>query len=82
VHHAEPSSIEQFLVERYCLYTWRKSRILRAVIHHRPWPLQPAEAAIELNTVAQADGLALPNVPPLLHFAKELDVLVWWPEDV
>lgn len=77
---ARPGSIEFFLVERYCLYTTRAGNILRAVIHHLPWPLQPAEASIELNTVAAAGGLRLPSHPPLLHFAKELDVVVWWLE--
>jgi uncharacterized protein len=82
VYHASPGSLDHFLVERYCLYTTRGSKILRAVIHHLPWPLQRAEASIEVNTVAQADGLALPNAPPVVHYAKELDVLVWWPEGV
>jgi uncharacterized protein len=80
VYHAQSGSIDHFLVERYCLYTTRGITILRGVIHHCPWPLQPAEASIELNTVVQADGLPLPDTPPLLRFAKELDVLVWWPE--
>jgi hypothetical protein len=79
-YQARPGSIDYFLVERYCLYTTRANTIVRVVIHHLPWPLQPAEASIERNTVARADGLSLPPEPPLLHFARTLDVLVWWPE--
>src|ERR671925_102553 len=49
--HAPPGSLEEFLAERYCLYAVdERGRLYRAEIHHPPWPLQPAEAAIELNT--------------------------------
>jgi uncharacterized protein YqjF (DUF2071 family) len=77
VFHAAPGSLEEFLAERYCLYTVdARERLYRAEIHHAPWPLQPAEAAIELNTMAPAD-LALPAEAPLLHFARVQDVVVW-----
>ena len=69
-----PGTLEYFLTERYCLYT---SRIRRLEIHHRPWPLQPADAQIAVNTMAAACGIALPDTAPLLHFAKRLDVLTW-----
>ena len=42
-----------------------------------PWPLRRAKAAIKTNTMASAAGIVLPNEKPLLHFAKELDVLIW-----
>jgi uncharacterized protein YqjF (DUF2071 family) len=70
------SSLEEFLTERYCLYTSHEGRIHRAEIHHPPWPLQPAEATIELNTMPP-DGLRLPNEPPLVHFAATQDVVIW-----
>jgi len=57
--------------------------VLRAYIHHAPWPLQDAEAEFDINTVAQADGIELPGgnlKPQLLHYSKFLEVLVWWPE--
>jgi len=82
VQHAQPGSIEHFFVERYCLYTAPGGAIQRTHIHHLPWPLQPASAEIEVNTMAPSDGLVLPHATPLLHFAKRLDVLVWWPEKV
>ncbi|MCU1310018.1 MAG: hypothetical protein JWO20_1143 [Candidatus Angelobacter sp.] len=81
--HASRGSIEQFLVERYCLYTANsRGEILRGDIHHLPWPLRHAEAKFEINNVAQSHGIQLPNPPPLLHFAKELDVFIWPPERV
>jgi hypothetical protein len=41
------------------------------------WPLQDARAEIEINTMAAAANIALPYTPPLLHFARRLDVLIW-----
>lgn len=75
----QPSrAVERFLTERYCLYTVRAGRIYRANIHHVPWPLQPATAEIEKNTIAAPLGLRLEG-KPLLHFSRFLDVLVWSP---
>ncbi len=77
----KPGTLEYFLTERYCLYTVnRRSRPRRLEIDHPPWPLQIAEAEIVTNTVAQAAGITLPPVPPLLHFAKRQDVVAWWPQ--
>jgi hypothetical protein len=44
--------------------------------------LQPAEAEIEINTVTDAHGFTLPDMPPVLHFARNLDVLGWSPAAV
>ena len=72
-------SLERFLTERYCLYTVRTARVFRANIHHVPWPLQPATAEIEKNTMTAPLNVALEG-KPLLHFSRFLDVLVWPPE--
>jgi uncharacterized protein YqjF (DUF2071 family) len=80
VFQAAPGSLEQFLVERYCLYSVQRRRLHRAEIHHLPWPLQPARAEITRNTMAEASGIALPDTPPLLHYARHLQVLVWAPQ--
>lgn len=74
-------SLERFLTERYCLYTVRTGRVVRANIHHVPWPLQPATAEIEKNTMTLPLNVALEG-KPLLHFSRFLDVLVWSPERV
>ncbi|MBL8059988.1 MAG: DUF2071 domain-containing protein [Chthonomonas sp.] len=67
-------SLEEFLTERYCLFSQRRGRVLRGDIQHDPWPLQLAVAEIEHNSMLDAIGLQLPNIEPLLHFAKFLDV--------
>ena len=83
VYQAADSSLEQWLVERYCLYSADGAgRIYRAEVHHAPWPLQRAEAEFERNWVAQAHRVFLPDTVPLLHFARRLDVLTWWVEEV
>jgi len=75
---AARGSLDYFLTERYCLYAAdRRGRVLRGDIHHPPWPLQPAKAQIVRNSMALAHGLALPDAAPLLHFARELEVLAW-----
>jgi hypothetical protein len=80
ITRAKPGSLDHWLTERYCLYAAdHGTRIRRAEIHHHPWPLQPAEAQIEINTMAAAAGIALPATPPRLSFASRLDVVVWSP---
>lgn len=75
---ARAGSLEHELTERYCLYTLDlHGRLLRGEIHHAPWPLQPAAADIERNTMALAHGIALPTTPPLLHFAGRVDAFFW-----
>jgi uncharacterized protein YqjF (DUF2071 family) len=76
----EKSALEYFLTERYCLYAIRRGKVFRSHIHHLPWPLQEAEAKIEVNTMAQAAGIMLPDSQPLLHFSRFLEVLIWWPQ--
>jgi uncharacterized protein len=70
-----PGSLEHFLTERYCLYAADRGRLYRAEIHHRPWPLQPAEAEIDLNTMPP-DELALEG-GSILHFSGRQDVVIW-----
>ena len=74
----EPGSLEHFLTERYCLFTVdHDSRAYVADIHHPPWLLQQAEAEIRVNTMADAAGVPLPGMSPLLHFARRQDAVAW-----
>jgi uncharacterized protein len=70
-----PGSVEHFLTERYCLYAEDRGRLYRAEIHHRPWPLQAAEAKIDLNTIPPEE-LSLRG-DPLLHYSQRQDVVIW-----
>jgi uncharacterized protein YqjF (DUF2071 family) len=73
---AAAGTLEHWLTERYCLYTVDRGQILRAEIHHPPWPLQPAQATIAANTMSPP-GVDLPESRPLLHFARRQDVVIW-----
>jgi uncharacterized protein len=78
MRHPVPGSLEWFLTERYCLYVVnRRSQVRRLEIHHRPWPLQPAEAEVRVNTMASAAGIPLPDIAPLVHFGRRQDVIAW-----
>lgn len=73
-----PGSLEHWLTERYCLYTVRgRERLYRAEIHHRPWPLQRAAAELSRNDMAGIHGIRADGPPALLHFSRELEVIVW-----
>ena len=80
VQRATLNSLAHFLCERYCLYAFNRGRLYRAEIHHLPWPLQSAEANIEIDTMTQPLGLNLPPEPNFLQFSRDLKVLVWPPE--
>ena len=77
IEFRQPGTLEHWLTERYCLYTVHKTIVYRGEVHHARWPLQDASAHIEVNTMANAAGIILPETPPLLHFAQRLDVLIW-----
>jgi uncharacterized protein YqjF (DUF2071 family) len=73
---SKPGTIEYFLTERYCLFTRDPlGRLLRADIHHVPWPLEEAEAEISQNDLADHVGLKLPDTKPLLHYSQPAR---WW----
>ncbi len=83
VYAAAPGTLGHFLTERYCLYAQGPDGTLRrAEVHHRPWPLQRAEAEITSNSVSAAGGLPVSGPPALLHFARRIDVVVWGAEGV
>jgi uncharacterized protein len=73
--HAEPCSLEWFLTERYRLF----AADARAEMHHDRWLLVPAEAEIELATIAP---FALTGAPRCCHFAFRQDALIWPPEPI
>ena len=77
---SQKSDLEQFVTERYCLYTVRRGKVGRIQIHHLPWPLQPAEGEFDVNTMTDAHGLKLPAEKPVLQFAKFLEVFIFAPE--
>jgi uncharacterized protein YqjF (DUF2071 family) len=79
----KPGTLEHFLTERYALYVvLRSGAVLRGDIQHPPWDLRAAEAEIKHNTLPEAEGIRLPDVPPLLHYSARQDTLIWAPRVV
>ena len=77
---AAPGTLEHFLTERYALFAvLRNGKVLETQVHHRPWPLQPAEANVKENGLPATHGLPAPPGEPLLHFSRRQDTLVWPP---
>lgn len=77
-YRSQPGDLDHWLTERYCLYTVDgHGRPYIGEIHHAPWSLQPARAEFLVNTMAGAAAMRLPATPPLLHFVRRLDVVVW-----
>jgi uncharacterized protein len=78
VFNPRPGSLEYFLTERYCLYAVDGSGGTHICeIHHPLWALQIAEAEFSVNSMARAAGFTLPDVSPLLHFAKRQDMVAF-----
>jgi uncharacterized protein YqjF (DUF2071 family) len=83
VFESRPDSLENFLTERYCLYSAdNRGRVSRGDIHHHMWPLQGAEAEMETVDMTAQIGVNLPHTEPLLHYARRLDVLAWPPRGI
>lgn len=80
----EPAAgtLEHFLTERYCLYTIAPDHhLLTLDIHHKPWALQQGEIVLRTNTMIDPTGVRLPDMAPLVHFAKRQDMVAWGPRE-
>jgi uncharacterized protein YqjF (DUF2071 family) len=71
---AEPGSLDAFLTERYRLF----AADARAEMHHDRWVLSPAEAEVELASIAPFSL----GKPRCCHFAFRQDALIWPPEPI
>ena len=78
VFEPKDGTLEHFLTERYRLYTLDPANhLLHCDIHHAPWPLQEGEIAIDTNSMVDSTGIRLPDMAPLVHFARRQDVVAW-----
>ncbi len=68
--------LEQFLVERYSLYSWWYGRLMRGTLVHQPWNVRPATLTdLRSDTVASA-GFSVPGSPHVL-VGDPVDVSVY-----
>jgi len=79
VFQAEVGTLEHFLVERYCLYTMRRGRLMRGDIWHEPWPLQRASCELSVCDMARLAGVTLEGPPVSVLYADKLAVKAWLP---
>jgi len=79
---SQPGSKEFFFTERYMLYTEKEDQLYRARIFHDPWPLQEAELTKWGSSMLEANRLTQPNNEPIVHYAEEIDVEIWYLEKV
>ncbi|WP_338787239.1 DUF2071 domain-containing protein [Metabacillus sp. FJAT-53654] len=78
VNFANTGTLDHWLTERYCLYSFdNRGNTYCGEIHHPPWPLQKAETQIGMNTLFSPFNIDLSNVKPIAHFSKGFDSLIW-----
>ncbi|HEY7567471.1 MAG TPA: DUF2071 domain-containing protein [Gemmatimonadaceae bacterium] len=63
-------SLAAFLVDRDTAFAISRGVLYWGPISHPPWKLADAEAEFEVNTLAAAAGITLPNVKPELHYSR------------
>ncbi|MCA1825891.1 MAG: YqjF family protein [Myxococcales bacterium] len=72
---AAPGSLEEFLCERYALYSPALGRVLwRGPVRHEPWPLIPARVVEIHEDLSAAAGLAPLGEPALAHWSSGVSV--------
>ncbi len=77
VFHARPNTLEDFLAERYVLYSQRGPQLYRGRVHHAPYPLQNAELLHLRESCLAAAGYARPQNAPHVLYSAGVDVEVW-----
>ena len=78
VYLAQPTTLDHWLTERYCLFSALKpDRVVFGEIHHRQWQLQPAAVELRSNTMIEATGIKIPHGKPLCHFSRVQEVVTW-----
>ncbi|RUA08528.1 MAG: hypothetical protein DSY81_08850 [Bacillota bacterium] len=81
---AQPGSLEQFLFERYRLYTLHDRQLKMVRAAHDPWKFRIAEATIVSNTLLDSYDLGIADVrqPDLVHASDGVKALTWSLEPV
>jgi uncharacterized protein YqjF (DUF2071 family) len=73
---AEPGSLAEFLTERHRYYTESPSGRLRyADVRHPRWPLHPATATIEENTLFRANDFETPENEPICYYSPSVETV-------
>ncbi|HEX5053085.1 MAG TPA: DUF2071 domain-containing protein [Planctomycetota bacterium] len=76
---ALPGTLEHFLVERYCMYAWRRGRLTCGEIAHAAWQLARAEVHLDTCDMMRLLGCELEGPPVSALAAAPVRVAVFWP---
>ncbi|MFD1029993.1 YqjF family protein [Metaplanococcus flavidus] len=76
---AVSTNLEQWLTERYCLWTKPGQHLLRLDIEHDSWKLKYIKGRIIENTMAPYLGINFSNKSPMAHYADMKNVSFYPP---
>ena len=73
---AKPGTLEEFLFERYSLYTNKNGRVMRGYTHHKKWDFQDAEVTVTENSLTESFDLGIKYLlqPDFVHFSSGVRV--------
>ena len=73
---AKQGTLEEFLFERYSLYTNKNGKIMRGYTHHKKWDFQSAKVSLTENSLTESFDLGIKNLlsPELVHFSSGVRV--------
>ncbi|PLT30818.1 YqjF family protein [Peribacillus deserti] len=66
---AIPGTLDHWLMERYCLFTYRGSQFYRGDIHHDKWEMNLARTDIEANSMASILPESCYSQTPIVHYS-------------
>jgi uncharacterized protein YqjF (DUF2071 family) len=75
--HADPGTLDHFLVERYALYAYSRGRLLRGRVRHGPYPLVRATCERVDDQLVAAAGLSTSDAEPHVLYSPGVDVEVF-----
>ena len=81
---AVKGSLDEFLLERYYLFTYDQKKIKKGFIHHKKWVFKKAKPKIIKNDFLQSFSLGIKNVfsPDFCHISDGVKVKAWSLEDL
>lgn len=82
--YAVKGSLDEFLLERYFLFTYDQKKIKKGFIHHKKWKFKKAKPKIIKNDFLKSFSLGIKNVfsPDYCHISDGVKVKAWALEDL
>ena len=78
-----PGSLDHWLLERYCMYSFLGKKLLRGDIHHDKWKVSKAKVTTLINTMTSFFPVySIVKIPSLLHYSNRRRVFVYPPKKV